>query len=142
MEMSELDKKFDEGEEDILDEFDLTKAERVNYKQNWVWSQNRDLYEALEREIRANQRRKYLIPVQVILLGIVFSSFSILSTENRLIDINREILYLLGFLGVLGDLGITIFMAISSKSSIGLITRFLKIRAINISENIPKQDYD
>ncbi len=34
--MSELDKKFDEGEEDILNEFDLSKAERVNHEQRKI----------------------------------------------------------------------------------------------------------
>ena len=36
MKMSKLDKKFDEGEEDILDEFDLSKAERVNCEQKKI----------------------------------------------------------------------------------------------------------
>ena len=36
MKMSKLDEKFDEGEEDILDEFNLSKAERVNFKQKKI----------------------------------------------------------------------------------------------------------
>ncbi|QEN04084.1 CopG family transcriptional regulator [Thiospirochaeta perfilievii] len=31
MKASELDKKFDAGEEDILDQFDLSKVEKPNY---------------------------------------------------------------------------------------------------------------
>jgi len=32
MKASELDKKFDDGEEEILDDFDLSSATRLNYE--------------------------------------------------------------------------------------------------------------
>ncbi len=36
MKMSELDKKFDKGEEHIIEQFDLSRAERVNHQQRRI----------------------------------------------------------------------------------------------------------
>jgi hypothetical protein len=53
MKASELDKKFDEGAEDIIDEFDLSSAARPNREQKRV---NVDfplwMVESLDREAR------------------------------------------------------------------------------------------
>jgi hypothetical protein len=51
MQTTELDKKFDENEEDVLDEFDLKSVKKLNYKQKRI---NIDfpiwIIEALDKE--------------------------------------------------------------------------------------------
>ena len=67
MKASELDKKFDEGVEDVIDEFDLKKATRPNKEQKRV---NVDfplwMVESLDREAgRLGVTRQSIIKVWI-----------------------------------------------------------------------------
>ncbi len=67
MKVSELDKKFDEGVEDVIEEFDLSKAARPNREQKRV---NVDfpmwMVESLDREAsRLGVTRQSIIKVWI-----------------------------------------------------------------------------
>ncbi len=67
MKASELDKKFDEGVEDVIDEFDLSKATRPNKEQKRV---NVDfpvwMVESLDREAsRLGVTRQSIIKIWI-----------------------------------------------------------------------------